>query len=248
MEDLNLDLMLDAIGLRELILGVIVVVFLYMLWLLVRMVRLSMGSKSDDLGSLGQPSEATGSAAKGGSGGGQDAAPWAPASESGLKSLVSSLFGNEEPDPKEALEREKRAALYAEVGSNLRMRGGVAMPRTASAAKTLASDGSAVPVVTDRVISGASPMADPRVQNMAKELENMRGEVKELRKNLSSLKDQWQTEINQVQISQNTAPIYNDAMHLASQGMDAAAIAERCDIPLGEATLVVALSGKKRRA
>ena len=91
-------------------------------------------------------------------------------------------------------------------------------------------------------------MAGPRVQTMAKELENMRGEVKELRKNLSSLQTQWQTEINQVQISQNTAPIYSDAMHLASQGLDANAIAERCDIPLGEATLVVALAGKKRRA
>jgi hypothetical protein len=169
---------------------------------------------------------------------------WAsPAStDSGLKSFVNSIFGSDEPDPKEALEREKRAALYAEVGSNLRMRGGVVQPAATKAGAPAAGARVSPPPPT------LSPLADPRVQTMAKELENVRGEVKELRKNLSSLQSQWQTEINQVQMSQNTAPIYSDAMHLATQGMDAAAIAERCDIPLGEATLVVALAGKKRRA
>ncbi|MEY4593097.1 MAG: hypothetical protein RIR18_1992 [Pseudomonadota bacterium] len=245
MEEFNLDLMLEAIGLREVIMGVIVVVFLYMLWLLVRMVRLSMGAKAGDVDSLGLGSTNTVAGAAAGNSGKskQQVSTWAaPAStDSGLKSLVNSIFGSDEPDPKEMLEREKRAALYAEVGSNLRIRGGVVQP-------VASKDGP--PVVGGRTASPPtlSPLADPRVQAMAKEMENMRGEVKELRKNLSSLQSQWQTEINQVQMSQNTAPIYSDAMHLATQGMDAAAIAERCDIPLGEATLVVALAGKKRRA
>jgi hypothetical protein len=253
MEDLNLDLMFDAIGLKELILGVIVVVFLYMVWLMVRMVRLSMGTKSDDLDSLNLPirqpvnqsSASTGSTAPQSS-----SSSWSSTPETGLKSFVNSIFGGEEPDPKEILEREKRAALYAEVGSNLRMRGGVPIPKSTAGTRNAAgAEGVAVPVVNDRVASSSnSVLADPRVQTMAKELENMRGEVKELKKNLSSLQNQWQEEINQVQISQNTAPIYSDAMHLASQGLNASDIAERCDIPLGEATLVVALAGKKRRA
>lgn len=241
MDELNLDLLMEALGLKEVIMGVIVVVFLYMLWLLLRMIRLSMGTKSDDLSSLSgldadkKPAEDS---------------SWNLMADSGLKSLASSLFGNDEVSKKDVLEREKRAALYAEVGSNLRLRGGQPLPPSGGAAS--AGNGSPAPVVRDRNGAAAPPtlssMADPRVQTMAKELESMRGEVKALKQNLSSLQTQWQTEINQVQMSHNTAPIYSDAMHLATQGLDAAAIASRCDIPLGEATLVVALAGKKKRA
>jgi hypothetical protein len=62
-------------------------------------------------------------------------------------------------------------------------------------------------------------------------------EMEELRAELAALRD----EVAQLRVQRGMGPHYNEAMALAGRGADAAQIAERCNISVGEAELVRAL-------
>ncbi|HEY6896928.1 MAG TPA: DUF2802 domain-containing protein [Rhodocyclaceae bacterium] len=68
-------------------------------------------------------------------------------------------------------------------------------------------------------------------------------EVEQLRAELESLRD----EIDRLKAERNVSPLYNEAMSLATQGLDANGVATRCGISVAEAELVVALTAGKRR-
>ena len=70
------------------------------------------------------------------------------------------------------------------------------------------------------------------------ELQSLRRETVSLREELARLAE----EISRLKVTRNVAPVYDEAMALAQQGMAAAGIAGRCGISIGEAELVAALA------
>ncbi len=63
-------------------------------------------------------------------------------------------------------------------------------------------------------------------------------ELKDLREQLAALRE----EVEKLKAARAVSPQYGEALALAQQGLEAQAIAERCDISVAEAELVRALS------
>ena len=257
----NLDLTSLSLGMRELVIAAIILVLVYMLWQVFQMLRLAVGNKpsEDSFGSSlletkvswpandepvlvpMEPLETIEAPPV------QKTPPQQSTQPSNYSSTVTSISGKRyrfdtedetqaEPRVLTARDEALREALKAEIGVNLRHR----------------NEPFVQPILPSERV-GAMPMQreetpslvrEGAVREMERELEDVRGEVSELKKSLSSLQNQWKAEMTQVQMSQNSSPIYGDAMRLAMQGFDAVIISDRCNIPLGEATLVVALAGK----
>ncbi len=95
----------------------------------------------------------------------------------------------------------------------------------------------AAPVAESAVDDGARQ----RLQAAEAELGQLRDEVATMRGELAVLRDDLAKQLERVQAAQHVAPIYGDAMQMATAGYDAAAIAERCGVARAEAELVVAL-------
>jgi hypothetical protein len=55
------------------------------------------------------------------------------------------------------------------------------------------------------------------------------------------LREDQRRELAHSQLAHNASPLYNDAMQMATQGLDAASISQHCGISRAEAELVVAL-------
>lgn len=70
------------------------------------------------------------------------------------------------------------------------------------------------------------------------ELRQLREEVGQLREAVGQLR----AELADLQAARHVSPQYSDAMALAQRGLTAQDVADRCDISLGEAELVWALS------
>lgn len=93
------------------------------------------------------------------------------------------------------------------------------------------------PVAESAVDDGARQ----RLQAAEAELGQLRDEVATMRGELAVLRDDLAKQLERLQAAQHVAPIYGDAMQMATAGYDAAAIAERCGVARAEAELVVAL-------
>ncbi|MDR2365497.1 MAG: DUF2802 domain-containing protein [Zoogloeaceae bacterium] len=83
---------------------------------------------------------------------------------------------------------------------------------------------------------------------LREEMDALRGAFAALRSDSESLRDVFEQEVHKLQMAQNVAPLYNDAMQMALLGHDAVTIAERCGIARAEADLVVALIRRKERS
>ncbi|MBL0168017.1 MAG: DUF2802 domain-containing protein [Propionivibrio sp.] len=79
------------------------------------------------------------------------------------------------------------------------------------------------------------------IEALERELAQLRKEVGGLRAEMQLLREAQRRELAHSQVAQNASPLYNDAMQMAMQGIDAASIAQHCGISRAEAELVVAL-------
>jgi hypothetical protein len=80
------------------------------------------------------------------------------------------------------------------------------------------------------------------------DLKHLRGDLARMRDELSALSDELadlRKEMDALRAARHVSPLYGEAIVLAQQGLDARAIAERCQISIGEAELVLALSRRK---
>ncbi|MDR3159154.1 MAG: DUF2802 domain-containing protein [Zoogloeaceae bacterium] len=83
---------------------------------------------------------------------------------------------------------------------------------------------------------------------LREEMDALRGAFAALRSDNESWRDAVEQEMHKLQMAQNAAPLYNDAMQMALLGHDAVTIAERCGIARAEADLVVALIKRKEKS
>jgi len=83
--------------------------------------------------------------------------------------------------------------------------------------------------------------AQQLIEALERDLSRLRGEVATLHAEVAELREELRREMAQTRASQNVSPLYSDAMDMAMQGYDAAAISERCGIARAEAELVVSL-------
>jgi hypothetical protein len=81
-----------------------------------------------------------------------------------------------------------------------------------------------------------------KVDVLEQELAQLRREIGGLRVEVQTLREEQRREISKVKITQSASPFYSDAMHLATQGREAADISVLCGISRAEAELVVALT------
>ena len=79
------------------------------------------------------------------------------------------------------------------------------------------------------------------IEALQRELAQLRKEVEVLRAEVLLLREAQRRDLVNSQVAQNASPLYNDAMQMAMQGIDAASIAQHCGISRAEAELVVAL-------
>lgn len=79
------------------------------------------------------------------------------------------------------------------------------------------------------------------IEVFERELAQLRKEVDVLRAEVQLLREAQQRDLAHSQVAQNASPLYNDAMQMAMQGIDAANIAQHCGISRAEAELVAAL-------
>ena len=79
------------------------------------------------------------------------------------------------------------------------------------------------------------------IEALERELAQLRKEVGVLRSEMLLVREAQRRELAHSEVAQNASPLYNDAMQLAMQGIDAASIAQHCGISRAEAELVVAL-------
>lgn len=102
--------------------------------------------------------------------------------------------------------------------------------------------GVALPFAADSPKQDGSSFANElRQRHTETEMKRLGLEVERLHAELHAMQD----EIKQLRRERNVtpaAPLYNEAMSFARRGLDAAGIASRCGISLGEAELVVALA------
>jgi hypothetical protein len=92
--------------------------------------------------------------------------------------------------------------------------------------------------VTSSVIDFARELA---FSNLQKDVQRLQREATTLREELAAVKG----EMAQLKSSRSTSPLYNEAMTMAQRGMEAVSIADRCGISMGEAQLVAALARDK---
>ncbi|MDR2625808.1 MAG: DUF2802 domain-containing protein [Zoogloeaceae bacterium] len=83
---------------------------------------------------------------------------------------------------------------------------------------------------------------------LREEMDALRGAFSALRSDNEGWRDAVEQEMHKLQMAQNAAPLYNDAMQMALLGHDAVTIAERCGIARAEADLVVALIKRKEKS
>lgn len=237
----NLDLSALAWGSREVIMVSIIVVLVYMLWQLVQMLRLTLGLEKKRVG-----------------GGLLDSDVHWAVEDKNFRPPPS--LGNPfSAVPPLGLQREinVRPLVPADNPPDFMRTGPVA--RKTSQDRGVSPLESAKrgwqPGGTNKPLKPAAGPAYNRpsfaestfIQGVELELGEIRDELTGVRKDLNTLKKEWETELSQMRMTHSSSPVYSDAMQLAVQGFDAATIAERCDIPPGEASLVVALVGKKRQ-
>lgn len=108
-----------------------------------------------------------------------------------------------------------------------------------------------VPVLLAEPSEAAFPWNEPPpeipgqrlIESLEREIKQLRKEVGGLRAEVLLLREQQQREISQAKsfTQSSVSPLYSDAMQLAMQGNDAAAISLHCGIARAEAELVVAL-------
>ncbi|EXI78152.1 MAG: hypothetical protein AW10_03235 [Candidatus Accumulibacter appositus] len=84
------------------------------------------------------------------------------------------------------------------------------------------------------------------IEALQEDVYQLRCEVDDLREGLLAAREDFRHQLAQMsQIAESSAqvasPLYNDAMQMATQGQDAATIAQHCGIARAEADLVVAL-------
>lgn len=79
------------------------------------------------------------------------------------------------------------------------------------------------------------------IEALERELAQLRKEVSVLRAEMQLLREAQRRDLAHSQVAHNASPLYNDAMQMAMQGLDAASIAQHCGIARAEAELVVAL-------
>ncbi len=79
------------------------------------------------------------------------------------------------------------------------------------------------------------------IEALERELAQLRKEVGVLRSEMLLLREAQRRELARSEVAQNASPLYNDAMQMAMQGIDAASIAQHCGISRAEAELVAAL-------
>jgi len=84
------------------------------------------------------------------------------------------------------------------------------------------------------------------IDALQEDVYQLRCEVDDLRQGLLAAREDFRHQLAQVsQIAESSvqaaSPVYNDAMQMATQGQDAATIAQHCGIARAEADLVVAL-------
>lgn len=221
----NLDPTAFSFGLREMVITAIFLVLLYMVWQLIGIVRLSRGRQTR--GDEGVTSSLA------------SAQSWKQAEEDSLESLLRKPASR--PETRQ-IDDEVSLSQSTISASQL-------------ASKSSAQEGAPSPAVreTEPLRRGAfgNLQKNPYVQGVEQKLSIVREEMSEMRRELLSLQDKVSDGLTQspipAQIQANTSPVYSDAIRLALQGLDAVTISDRCGIPLGEASLVVALSGKKRQ-
>jgi hypothetical protein len=81
------------------------------------------------------------------------------------------------------------------------------------------------------------------IDALQEDVYQLRCEVDDLREGLLAAREDFRHQLAQIAESsvQVASPLYNDAMQMATQGQDAATIAQHCGIARAEADLVVAL-------
>lgn len=85
------------------------------------------------------------------------------------------------------------------------------------------------------------PPAQEQIDALEREITQLRRDVGNVRGEMQAWREEQRRERTQMQSIQNVSPLYNEAMQMALQGVDAAQIAQRCAIARAEADLVVAL-------
>lgn len=86
-----------------------------------------------------------------------------------------------------------------------------------------------------------------KIDLLIKDVKNLQSDVKALQEAMILLQNDFKQELSRMKLMQNMAPIYGDAMQLATAGYDADNIAERCGIARAEAELVSALAKSKNQ-
>ncbi|WP_263769984.1 DUF2802 domain-containing protein [Propionivibrio soli] len=86
------------------------------------------------------------------------------------------------------------------------------------------------------------PSLSQRMEVFERELSIVRKELESLRRDIQRVDAEQRREHAGSQAAQNVSPLYSDAMQMAVQGHDAAAISQHCGIARAEAELVVALA------
>lgn len=81
----------------------------------------------------------------------------------------------------------------------------------------------------------------PVLDILEQEVDQLRREVGSLRAEVLLLREAQKKATTRPPLTQTISPVYNEAMQIAQQGGDAAAISRRCSISRAEAELVVSL-------
>jgi hypothetical protein len=112
----------------------------------------------------------------------------------------------------------------------------------------------AAPAVAQAAPVGEAPKRDLATKRFVEhrhlevvehDVADIQEEMKNLRSELRLLRNDLQQQVDRLKVSQNTSPLYSDAMQMALLGHDANTIAERCSIAVAEAELVVALANSR---
>lgn len=86
--------------------------------------------------------------------------------------------------------------------------------------------------------ASSAPPEPTALRGVQTELVGLRAQMDALQHEVDTLRD----EVERLKAARAVSPQYNDALSLAQKGMDAAGIAEKCGISIGEAELVCALA------
>jgi hypothetical protein len=148
----------------------------------------------------------------------------------GARSAVAAYTAEQEPAAAEIPVLEEAAAESEEA----------AMPE-ASAVSFPWNEPPIDPPVEKAVEPPAESLDRQALAMLESDVEQLRKEIGSLRAEVLSLREERQRETVKSQVTDKVSPMYSDAMELAMQGQDAAAISLHCGISRAEAELVVAL-------